>query len=34
MLIDDNTDGLLMGLFGTTTVNVLQLNLALDAATQ
>ncbi len=33
-LIDDNTDGPLMGLFGTTTINVLELNLALDAATQ
>ncbi|MBP7514173.1 MAG: K(+)-transporting ATPase subunit C [Flavobacteriales bacterium] len=33
-LIDDNTDGPLMGVLGTTTVNVLQLNLALDAATK
>ena len=30
-LIDDNTDGPLLGMFGTTTVNVLELNLALDA---
>ena len=30
-LIDDNTDGPLMGMFGTSTVNVLELNLALDA---
>ena len=30
-LIDDNTDGPLMGLFGTSTINVLELNLALDA---
>ena len=33
-LIDDNTDGPLLGLFGTTTINVLELNLALDAATK
>lgn len=33
-LIDDNTDGPMMGMFGTTTVNILQLNLALDAATK
>ncbi len=33
-LIDDNTNGPLMGLFGTTTINVLELNLALDAATK
>ena len=30
-LIDENTDGPLMGMFGTSTVNVLELNLALDA---
>ncbi|MEO8066660.1 MAG: K(+)-transporting ATPase subunit C [Flavobacteriales bacterium] len=30
-LIDDHTDGPLMGMFGTATVNVLELNLALDA---
>lgn len=33
-LIDDHTNGPLLGLFGTTTVNVLELNLALDAATK
>lgn len=33
-LIDANTDGPLFGLFGPATVNVLQLNLALDAATE
>ncbi|MGV3636753.1 MAG: K(+)-transporting ATPase subunit C [Flavobacteriales bacterium] len=33
-LIDDNTNGPLLGLFGTTTINVLELNLALDAATK
>lgn len=33
-LIDDHTNGPLLGLFGTTTVNVLELNMALDAATK
>lgn len=33
-LIDDNTNGPLLGLFGTTTINVLELNLALDATTK
>lgn len=33
-LIQGNTDGPLLGLFGPATVNVLQLNLALDAATE
>ena len=33
-VIDDNTSGPLLGLFGTTTVNVLELNMALDAATK
>ncbi|MBL7985859.1 MAG: potassium-transporting ATPase subunit C [Flavobacteriales bacterium] len=31
-LINAHTDGPLLGLFGTTTLNVLELNLALDAA--
>ena len=30
-LIDDNTEGPLLGLFGPSKVNVLKLNLALDA---
>ncbi|QQR86080.1 MAG: K(+)-transporting ATPase subunit C [Flavobacteriales bacterium] len=33
-LIEQHTDGPLLGLFGTTTINVLELNLALDAATK
>ncbi|HQV52551.1 MAG: K(+)-transporting ATPase subunit C [Flavobacteriales bacterium] len=33
-LIDEHTDAPLLGLFGPTTVNVLQLNLALDAASK
>jgi K+-transporting ATPase ATPase C chain len=33
-LIDENTDRPLLGLFGTATINVLELNLALDAATK
>ncbi|HRH37598.1 MAG TPA: potassium-transporting ATPase subunit C, partial [Flavobacteriales bacterium] len=33
-LIDDNTHGPLTGLFGTTTINVLELNMALDAKTK
>lgn len=33
-LIDDHTNGPLVGLFGTATINVLELNLALDAATK
>ena len=33
-LINDNTNGPLLGLFGTTTINVLELNLALDVATK
>jgi K+-transporting ATPase ATPase C chain len=33
-LIDDNTDSPLVGLFGPTVTNVLEQNLALDAATK
>lgn len=33
-LIDTHTDGPLLGLFGPSTVNVLELNMALDAATK
>jgi potassium-transporting ATPase KdpC subunit len=33
-LIDDHSNGPLLGLFGTTTVNVLELNMALDAASK
>ena len=33
-LINDNTDGPLLGLFGTATINVLELNLALDVTTK
>lgn len=33
-LIDDHTEAPFMGLFGTSTINVLELNLALDAATK
>lgn len=33
-LIDENTDRPLLGLFGTATINVLELNMALDAATK
>lgn len=33
-LIDDHTDGPLLGLLGSTTINVLELNTALDAATK
>jgi len=33
-LIDENTDGPMLGMFGTTTLNVLELNLALDATTK
>ncbi|MFZ1694455.1 MAG: hypothetical protein WAT74_14760 [Flavobacteriales bacterium] len=33
-LIDDQTGGHLLGLFGSTTIKGLELNVALDAATQ